>query len=138
MDKQQLVDLLNEDLSLELRSVVQYVRHVATITGPQYQSTVDELKLHMTEELNHATVLAEQIDFLGGTPTTQVAPVPDVADSRAALESDLQLEEEQLDRYRERVLQCNDAGLPDVAEALKPLLEQTQEHVRDLRAALDQ
>jgi bacterioferritin len=57
-------------------------------------------------------------------------------DTVAALQLDLDLEERQLDRYRDRVRQANEAGLPDVAEALRPLLEQTQEHVRDLQAAL--
>jgi bacterioferritin len=54
----------------------------------------------------------------------------------AALRADLELEERQLERYRTRVAQANDGGLPDVAEALRPLLTQTQEHVRDLKAAL--
>jgi bacterioferritin len=48
----------------------------------------------------------------------------------------LKLEEEQLNRYRERFAQANELGLADVAEALRPLLEQTQEHVRDLQAVL--
>ena len=65
--------------------------------------------------------------------------MPDVAtaaDSREALEADLALETRQLERYRERVQQATDLGLADVAEALRPLLTQTQEHVRDLTAAL--
>jgi bacterioferritin len=131
-----LVDHLNEDLRLEFQSIVQYVQHVAVITGAEYTSIVDELKVHLGQELAHATVLAEQVAFLGGTPETAVGAPPTVADSRGALAADLDLEERQLDRYRERVAEANDAGLPDVAEALRPLLTQTQEHVRDLKAAL--
>ncbi len=131
-----LVDHLNEDLRLEFQSIVQYVQHVAVITGPEYTSIVDELKIHLGQELAHATVLAEQVAFLGGTPETAVGEPPAVTDSHGALAADLDLEERQLDRYRERVAEANDAGLPDVAEALRPLLTQTQEHVRDLKAAL--
>lgn len=137
METKELIEQLNEDLSLEFKSIVQYVQHVATITGPEYQSTVDELRAHLAEELDHATVLAEQIDFLGGVPVTVVPVVETPRDSQHALELDLALEEAQLQRYRERVVAANDAGLPDVAEALRPLLEQTQDHVRDLRGALD-
>lgn len=136
--KERLVEQLNEDLSLEFQSIVQYVQHVATITGPEYASTVDELKVHLGEELNHASVLAEQVAFLGGTPSTSVAEVPPVADSTGALRADLELETAQLERYRTRVQDATDMGLPDVAEALRPLLTQTQEHVRDLQAALGQ
>jgi bacterioferritin len=136
MDKEGFIELLNGDLRTEFQSVVQYTTHVATITGPEYLSTVDELKAHLGQELNHAMVLAEQIAFLGGQPTTTVAPVEAGTDSRSALEADLRLETDQLDRYRERSAQATELGLIDVAEALRPLLEQTQEHVRDLRGAL--
>ena len=135
-DRDRFIESLNEDLQTEFQSVVQYVQHTAAITGPEYLSTVDELKVHLGQELRHAQILAEQIAFLGGTPTTTVAAVPAWVDSKTALEADLELEESQLDRYRARFAQANELGLADVAEALRPLLEQTQEHVRDLKGAL--
>ncbi|MEO6125427.1 MAG: ferritin-like domain-containing protein [Ilumatobacteraceae bacterium] len=136
--RSQLADDLNGDLQLEFQSIVQYVQHVATITGAEYASTIDELKVHLGQELVHATVLAEQVAFLGGTPITTVASVPETSDSRGALQADLDLETNQLERYRNRVTQATEFGLPDVAEALRPLLTQTQEHVRDLQTALGQ
>ncbi len=81
-------------------------------------------------------ILAQQIDFLGGKPTVKVPDVPDVSDGVAALRADVDLERRQLDRYRKRVAEANDLGLPDVAEALRPLLQQTQDHVRELEDAL--
>lgn len=137
MDKDGFVESLNDDLRSEYQSIVQYVSHTATVTGAEFLSIIDELKLHLTQELNHAQILAEQISFLGGTPATDVPPVAS-ATGRGALEADLRLEETQLDRYRERFTQALDLGLPDVAEAVRPLLEQTQEHVRDLQTALGQ
>jgi bacterioferritin len=136
MEKNKLIESLNEDLELEYRSLVQYVLHIATVKGAEYQSILDELGVHVRQELDHALVLARQIDFLGGTPTTRVPDVPPESDARTALRQDLQLEEGQLQRYRDRVEQATAAGLPDVAESLAPLLQQTQEHVRDLRSAL--
>ncbi|CAN5615987.1 ferritin-like domain-containing protein [soil metagenome] len=132
----QLVDALNEDLGLEFQSIVQYVSHLAVITGPEYTSTVDEMKAHLTQELAHACVLAEQVAFLGGTPSTTVPEVAPTRDSKEALAADLDLESNQLERYRTRVQEATDLGLPDVAETLRPLLTQTQEHVRDLQGAL--
>ncbi len=136
MDHDDLVKLLNQDLEMEFQSIVQYVQHVATISGAEYTSTVDELKVHLTQELAHATALAEQISFLGGAPSTHVPDIGIAPDSRSALEADLALETEQLEHYRERVQQANDVGLADVAEALRPLLTESQEHVRDLSTAL--
>ncbi|MCM3884027.1 ferritin-like domain-containing protein [Frankia sp. R82] len=136
MDRETFVKLLNDDLSSEYQSIIQYIQHGATITGPQFLAIGDEIKRHLPQELSHATILAEQISFLGGTPTAEVSTVRSSISPEDALRTDLALESEQLDRYRERVGQAHDLGLADVAEALRPLLEQTQEHVRDLQSAL--
>jgi len=135
-EHEQFIADLNQDLRLEFQSIVQFVQHIATITGPEYTSTVDELKVHLSQELAHTITLAEQVAFLGGTPATTIGEVPPAADSQAALAADLKLESDQLDRYRERVVQAAGLNLPDVGEALRPLLTETQEHVRDLQAAL--
>jgi bacterioferritin len=136
MDREAFVDLLNEDLQTEYQSIVQYISHIATVTGAEFLSVIDELKIHLGQELTHAQILAEQVSFLGGQPSTTVARVEKASDSRGALSADLRLESDQLERYRQRFAQANELGLADVAEALRPLLEQTQEHVRDLQTAL--
>jgi len=135
MDKESFIEALNGDLRTEYQSIVQYISHIATVTGAEFLSTIDELKVHLGQELQHAQILAEQISFLGGTPATTVPDV-DTATGRDALAADLRLEESQLERYRGRFAQAMDLGLADVAEALRPLLEQTQEHVRDLQTVL--
>lgn len=136
MDRNKFIDLLNEDLTTEYRSIIQYTLHVSTLKGMEVQSIIPELKKHISQEVEHAMILAEQIDFLGGVPTTQVSPVPSATETKQALQDDLKLEEEQLQRYRQRIEQAEQLSLPDVSEALRPLLSQTQEHVRDLQSAL--
>ena len=73
MDIEGFVVELNDDLRLEFQSIVQYVQHVAIVTGAEFMSVVDELKIHLTQELHHATVLSEQVAFLGGIPATTIA-----------------------------------------------------------------
>src|ERR1700677_5172122 len=136
LDVDKFIALLNEDLGTEYQSIVQYTNHIATISGAEFSSIVGELKVHVGQELAHAEILATQVSFLGGEPTTTVPTVERASDSRQALRADLHLETEQLERYRTRFGQANDLNLADVAEALRPLLEQTQEHVRDLKMAL--
>jgi bacterioferritin len=136
MDQHSFVAQLNGDLELEYQSIVQYIHHIATVKGPEYQSTLDELGVHVQQELQHALTLARQIDFLGGVPSTTVPAIHGQEDAAAALRADLDLESAQLERYRERVAQAEEIGLPDVAAALGPLLEQTQEHARDLIAVV--
>jgi bacterioferritin len=139
MDNAEFIAALNGDLETEFQSIIQYVNHVAVLKGAEYLSIIDELKIHLTQELTHATVLAEQVAFLGGEPSikaTTVTPAEPDADAATALRADLSLERDQLIRYRERFAQANELGLADVAEAIRPLLEQTQEHVRDLETVV--
>lgn len=137
MDTSALIEKRNEDLSSEYQSIVQYIQHIATVKGPEFHFITEELANHVGHELQHAKILAQQIDFLGGTPTVKAPDVPDVTDGASALRADVELEQRQLDRYRQRVTEANDLGLPDVAEALRPLLQQTQDHVRELQDALE-
>jgi bacterioferritin len=136
MNKDKLVELMNGDLELEFRSIVQYTQHLSTVKGVEFQPVAEMIRPHLRQELDHATVLAQQIDFLGGVPSTHVPDVPSETDAQRASSLDLELEERQLAAYRERYEQAQEIGLPDVAEALRPVLEQTQDHVRDLRSAL--
>src|ERR1019366_7774730 len=108
MDREGFVAALNQDLELEYQSMIQYIQHIATIKGAEYQSTLDELAVHVRQKLDHALALARQIDFLGAVPSTRVDEPAPRTKPREALESDLALEEGQLARYRERVEQANE------------------------------
>lgn len=138
MDRESFVKELNGDLSTEYQSIVQYIHHIATMKGPEYVGIMEELRNHLNQELTHAMTLAEQIDFLDGVPTTEIPDIDTSKDPQHALEADLSLEQEQLRRYREHVEAAQELGLEDVAEALRPLLTQTQDHVKDLETALEQ
>ena len=96
VDKDKLIALLNEDLELEFQSIVQYTQHLATVKGVEFQPVAEMIRPHLKQELEHATVLAEQIDFLGGIPTTRVPDVPSEPDPKRAFALDLELEERQL------------------------------------------
>ena len=137
LDRECFVAKLNEDLASEFRSIIQYVQHISSIKGAKYQQVVTEMRKHLAQELEHAMILAGQIDFLGGVAQTEVPPIRTELRPEAALGQDLSLEERQLERYRERIDEAHLLGLPDVAEALVPLLSETQNHVRDLRGVLD-
>ena len=136
INKEQFIEKLNEDLASEFRSIVQYVQHVSSIKGAPYQQVLQELRKHLGQELKHAMILAVQIDFLGGTPSCRVPKITTKETPKAALTQDLRLEEKQLQRYRERIVEAKELGLPDVAEALSPLLIETQNHVNALRGVV--
>jgi bacterioferritin len=135
MDREKLVELLNGDLELEFRSIVQYTQHAATVKGVEFQPIADKIRPHLRQELEHATVLAEQIDFLGGEPTTHVPEVPNQTEPRRAL-APTSSSRAPAGGVPGALRASGGTGAPGRRRGLRPLLEQTQDHVRDLRSAL--
>src|SRR5438270_9936760 len=73
--REQLIELLNEDLAREYQAVIAYVVYSQVLKGAQYMNIADELEVHAGEELAHAITIAKQIDYLGGMPTVTPKPV---------------------------------------------------------------
>ena len=131
-----LIKSLNEDLAREYQAIIAYVVYSQTLKGPQYMNIAGELEKHAAEELSHALQISQQIDYLGASPTVQPLPVKVTEDSKAMLEADLENEKETVRAYRERVQQCEDLGEFAMAEVIRQILVQEQEHMIDLATAL--
>jgi bacterioferritin len=131
-----LIDKLNEDLAREYQAIIAYTVYSQVLKGPEYMAIADELKVHAGEELNHALTIAKQIDYLGGMPTTTALPVKQSDDAREMLRADLENENATIRAYRERVVQCESLHEYAVAEEIREILRQEQEHQIDLATAL--
>ena len=134
--RQQLIDLLNEDLSREYQAIIAYITYSQVIKGAQYMSIAGELQIHAGEELAHALTVAGQIDYLGGTPTVTAQPVKTSKKAEDMLRFDLDNENQTIANYRVRVRQCEALGEYAVAENIRGILVQEQEHQIDLATAL--
>jgi len=134
--REQLIQLLNEDLAREYQAIVAYVVYSQAIKGAQYMAIADELKVHAGEELQHALTIASQIDYLGGMPTATMKPVKLSDKAEDMLRFDLENENETIRHYRERVRQCEALGEYAIAENIRSILVQEQEHQADLATAL--
>ena len=138
LTKKQLIAQLNNDLAKEYSALIQYVQHQAVITGPEYDSIRKELVIHSNEEHMHAISLAEQIDYLGGTPTVKVGEIKVSANSKTMLQQDLEGEIDAVARYRARIAQAEMLREYGLRRALEDILIMEEEHVRDLQNALNQ
>jgi bacterioferritin len=136
LTRQQLIDLLNEDLSREYQAIIAYVVYSQVLKGAQYMKIAEELELHAGEELQHAITLSNQIDYLGGMPTVTPQPVKVSDKAEDMLRFDLDNESETIRNYRERVRQCEALGEYAIAEHIRQILVQEQEHQSDLATAL--
>lgn len=134
--REALIDALNEDLAREYQAVIAYVVYSQVITGAQYMTIAKELEKHAHEELGHALVIAKQIDYLGGEPTIVPKPVKMSDSSEELLRFDLANEVETIREYRRRVVQCEALGEYAMAEHIREILKNEQEHLIDLATAL--
>jgi bacterioferritin len=131
-----LLSELNKDLEWEYAAAIQYVQHAATINGAQFDSIQKELLIHAQEEMQHAVMLSEQIDFLGGVPTVDVEKREMSADSLEMLKQDLWGEENAITRYKERIGQAEQLKEYGLRRVLEDILIQEEEHKRDISNAL--
>ncbi|HVZ20521.1 MAG TPA: ferritin-like domain-containing protein [Vicinamibacterales bacterium] len=134
--RQQLIDDLNQDLAREYQAIIAYVVYSQTLKGAEYMAIAGELEKHAAEELAHAITIAKQIDYLGGTPVVTPLPVKQTSDSREMLRADLENENETVRHYRQRVTQCEQMGEYGIAEDIREIVRQEQEHQIDLATAL--
>lgn len=134
--REQLIELLNGDLSREYQAIIAYVIYSQTLKGAAYMTIAEELERHAGEELKHAITIAKQIDYLGGTPTNQTLPVKMSDDAEEMLRFDLQNENETVRNYRMRIRQCEGLGEYAMAEEIREILRNEQEHQIDLATAL--
>jgi bacterioferritin len=134
--REQLIDLLNEDLAREYQAVIAYTVYSQTLKGAQWMNIADMLEKHARQELDHALTIAQQIDYLGGVPTTTPKPVRWSEDAEEVLRFDLENENETIRNYRERVVQCEALGEYAMAEHIRRILVNEQDHQIDLATAL--
>jgi bacterioferritin len=134
--RQRLIELLNEDLSREYQAIIAYINYSQVLKGAQYMNIARELEVHAGEELAHALTIAGQIDYLGGMPTVTPLPVKTSEKAEEMLRFDLDNENQTIANYRVRVRQCEALGEYAVAENIRQILIQEQEHQIDLATAL--
>lgn len=136
VSRQQMIDLLNDDLAREYQAIIAYTVYSQTLRGAEYTDIARELKAHAAEELNHALQIAKQIDYFNGTPTTVPKPVKVSDKPEEMLRFDLENEHETILAYRQRIRQAEAMGEFALSEVLRQIISQEQEHLMDLAEAL--
>ena len=134
--RKQLIDLLNEDLAREYQAIIAYVVYSQMLKGAEYMSIAKELEKHAGQELAHALIVSKIVDYLGGNPTVIPKPVKTSTKAKEMLRFDLENENDTVRNYRIRVRQAEALGEFAIAEHLREILKQEQEHQIDLATAL--
>ena len=136
VSRDRLAELLNEDLSREYQAIISYVVYSQVLTGAEYMDIADQLEIHAKQELDHALILSRQIDYLGKMPVVTPKPVRTSKNPKDMLRYDLENENETIRNYRVRIKQCEALEEYAMAEQIRQILTQEQDHQIDLATAL--
>jgi bacterioferritin len=136
MTREKLIDALNEDLSREYQAIIAYVNYSQVLKGAAYMNIADELAVHAAEELDHALQVANHIDYLGGMPSVTPKPVKTSEKAEEMLKFDLENEKETIRNYRRRIRQADELNEFGIAESLRNIIVQEQDHLIALATAL--
>jgi bacterioferritin len=136
ISRDRLAELLNEDLSREYQAIIGYVVYSQVLSGAQYMDIAAQLEIHAKQELDHALIISRQIDYLGKMPTVTPKPVRTSEKAEEMLRFDLDNENETIRNYRDRIRQCEALGEYAMAEQIRQIVVQEQDHQIDLATAL--
>ena len=134
--REELIKALNEDLSREYQAIISYVVYSQVLKGAQYMNIAAELEVHAQQELAHALIISNQVDYLGGMPVVTPKPVRTSEKAEEMLRFDLDNENETIRNYRERVGQCEALGEFAMGEQIRKILIDEQDHQIALATAL--
>src|SRR4026208_1256852 len=134
--RDQLAQLLNEDLSREYQAIIAYVVYSQVLKGAEYMNIAAQLEEHAHQELQHALIISRQIDYLGAMPSATAKPGKMSEKARHMLSFDLDNENETIRNYRDRIRQCEALGEFAMAEQIREILVDEQDHQIDLATAL--
>ena len=132
----ELIQGLQEDLSREYQAIIAYTVYSNVLKGAQWMNIAAELKLHAAQELQHALIIADQLDYLGEIPNATPKEVRLSEKPEDMLRFDLDNETETIKQYRKRVRQAERLGHYALAEQIRTIITQEQEHQHDLATAL--
>lgn len=136
LTREELVNLLNEDLSREYQAIIAYTVYSQKLKGAPYTDIARELEKHAGEELDHALKISKQIDYFGGMPSVTPKAVKTSEDAKQMLQFDLENERVTIQNYRDRIRQADTMGEFALSEILRGIIVQEQEHLIDLADAL--
>ncbi len=137
MDKQALIDALNEDLASEFQAVIMYTTYSAQLTGPYRPQLVQFMQSEIPDELGHAQFLADKIASLGGLPSKKPVIVPEAETPKEMLENIMEAEKNAVAGYTQRASQAKEYGDLGLVVQLEDMVRDETGHYEETRKLLE-
>lgn len=126
---EELIELLNGDLSREYQAIITYIQYSASVTGPYRQELKNFFEAEIPDETMHAKYLADKIAALGGVPTVTPEAVPQETDAKKMLENIAEAERTARNNYSIRAKQADELGEVGMANRLEDMADDESGHL---------
>ena len=136
VDKEQLIEHLNDDLAGELSAIIQYITYAAKATGPYRPQLAQFFLTEAVDEQAHAQFLANKIVALGGEPATEPRPVPEANSNREMLQAVLAAELQAVQDYVRRAGEAEEFGDKGLAVQLEDMVRDESGHSEETERML--
>ncbi len=136
MASKELIDSLNEALARELQVCIQYMWQHVMVKGPYADEFSNAFRRIALQEMIHAELIGERVDYLGGIPATVPAEITIGGDATQMLQVDRKAEEEAIEMYR-RIIEMAEAEKDYTTKRLfEQILADEEDHHNTFRTLL--
>lgn len=129
VNKEELIELLNGDLSREYQAIITYIQYSASVTGPYRQELKNFFANEIPDETMHAQYLADKVAALGGIPSVTPEAVPQATDARKMLENVVEAERTARNNYSARAAQAEELGEIGLSNHLEDMADDESHHL---------
>jgi bacterioferritin len=136
MVDQEILDGLNEIMSVEYTSMIQLMQHSFLMQGADRYTFADLLRDHAKDTLNHARELGDKIVALGGVPSTQIGEIRQSTDTMEMLRQDLEQHQAAIAKIDELVAKTDERKIVALRVMLENMSEEETLFVDELEKAL--
>lgn len=132
MTREELINGLNEDLNLELETLLRGVYHAAAGRGMLGHELRELLKKELPSELDHAMFIADKIVALGGEVRIRPAVPAELTAARDLLQENIAGERKIISNYAKRIDQAAEFGDKGLVIRLEDMLASETDHLEQL------
>jgi bacterioferritin len=123
-----IIDALNKVLELEIGAILQYLHHHWTGEGMESAAILPLFEKISLDEMKHAELVAQRINFLEGNPSTKPAPVKTGGDLRKMMQDDLEAEYGAIEFYKTVIRLADEVGDSTTRLMMEEIVAKEEEH----------
>jgi bacterioferritin len=128
MASSELMEKLNDGIAREIQVSIQYMWQHVTVPGMHAESVGGIFKKFAITEMKHAEMIAERLDYLGGTPTTKPTTIVIGKNAKEMLQVDVKAEEDAIILYKDIIKMAEKEGDIVTRKLFESILIDEEEH----------